>query len=84
MSTFKWLIGELNNCRVGGVTKQLGKLLEIYVISLLSLLKKKKQQKTPDLLHLQTCRAAGIIWLENWFLYYWIMTLPLYALTTYD
>lgn len=41
MSTFKWLIGELNNCRVGGVAKQLGKLLEIYVISLLSLLKKK-------------------------------------------
>lgn len=45
MSTFKWLIGELNNCRVGGVTKQLGKLLEIYVISLLSL-KKTNKQKT--------------------------------------
>lgn len=63
MSTFKWLIGELNNCRVGGVTKQLGKLLEIYVISLLSLLKKKNSKR------LRTCctsKPAEQLVLADW------------------
>lgn len=65
MSTFKWLIGELNNCRVGGVAKQLGKLLEIYVISLQSLSKKNKNKNK----RLRTCcisKLAEQLVLSDW------------------